>query len=82
MIYGLSSPYLAGAMESYRTGNYGADLEDEDPGIKVCRHCGKVIRRGNTYFEVNEEVYCEDCQDMADDAILEIHRNDYMFEME
>lgn len=79
MIYKSSSPYLAGVIDEYATGHWGEDMWGNEK-LECCA-CHTVIRPGYNYFDIDEEIYCENCSDMADEAILEKVRNKFIFEL-
>lgn len=79
MIYRPNDPYLPGMADDYITG--GADpLRDDVP--ERCCMCGSVIRHGDMYYDVSGRLYCMDCSDAGDSAVLEAEREKYMWEME
>lgn len=45
-----------------------------------CSYCGECIPRGAEFYNVNGEYYCMDCQEIADDAILNNVRDGYITE--
>lgn len=78
MIYNLNSGYMPDLIDSYRTGNYG---EDSYAGHMICSSCSEIISEGERHFEVEGNVYCMNCEDAADEQILDMVRENYIYEM-
>lgn len=72
------SPYMAGMMDNHITG--GTDPYGDDESERCC-NCGRIIREGDEYYDVNGELYCMNCEEHAEDAILAVERVSYIFEM-
>lgn len=78
MIYNLNSGCMPDLIDSYRTGNYGEDFYENH---MKCSNCRETIVQGERYFDVEGRAYCMDCADAADEQILELIREDYIYEM-
>lgn len=72
------NPYIAGMIDDYVTGFNGYD----EPEELFCCGCGRRIKFDEDYYDVNENIYCLECNDLADDAILEKVRSEYIFTRE
>ena len=55
-----SSPDAVATMEIARTGNYGNDASEEKL-FHECDGCGDDIYYGDEYYEIGDEIVCEDC---------------------
>ena len=40
---------------------HGCPNEPDPETVYNCKHCGGDIREGDEYWEIGDEVYCEDC---------------------
>lgn len=79
MKYSMKNPVIPYLIDLYRTGNYGEDFYGEDDrGVRCCE-CGRVIPRGERYFDVNREFFCMDCEETAEQHILDIVKENYIF---
>lgn len=64
------------ALDDWKTGHYG---EDAFTDTFECCNCGCVIPEGNEYFDVDGDIYCVECEDAADEAILDLVKNEYRY---
>lgn len=66
-------PYL---IDRYRTGNYG---EDANMLHIRCSECGREIGQGNSYYALDDSVYCMNCKEYADAHILKSVRDEFIY---
>ena len=58
-------------MKSY---GFFSDLTDHH---LHCSSCGEDIE--SMYYNVDDEIFCPHCSNLADEKILDIHKQDYTF---
>lgn len=80
MLCRLSDPRLAYLAERYATGDYGEELCCGDGGGVVCAECESEIRPFEEYYDVNGVFFCMRCDAAAERRILDLVREDYIFE--
>lgn len=76
MIYRATNPNLSHHIDRYRTGNYGED------GIVMrmrCSHCSGLVRRGDSYYILDDTVYCMNCKEHAEEHILRDVSDSYIY---
>lgn len=76
MIYNFSGAAYRAALDDWKTGRYG---EDDFTDTLECCNCGFVIREGCEYYDVNGDIYCMECESVADEAILGLVREEYRY---
>lgn len=76
MIYGVRNSSLPNYIDRYVTGNYG---EDNEASSLRCFSCGAVIEPGNSYYLLDNTVYCMDCEDEAHRQILNEIADNYIY---
>lgn len=77
MIYKSSSPHIKTIIDLYRTGKYG---DEEYPQKSYCSHCGAIIQRGESCYIVRDNIFCMDCEDVAEELILELYRERFIYD--
>lgn len=75
MIYSISDP----DMKSY-IGGTGDDLYSGDMGAS-CSVCGAEIKSREEFYDVDGTFFCMNCEGHAEKKILDIVRDDFIFEM-
>ena len=78
MIYKPTSPLLRELIDKYKTGCYG---EDATAKSMECSQCGGEISAGNSYFMLDDCVYCMDCRETAHEHILRDVADSYIYEL-
>lgn len=76
MIYRTTDPALLQFIDRYRTGNYG---EDRNVTRMRCSRCSGLIRHGDSYYILDDAVYCMDCREHAEAHILRDVRDSYIY---
>lgn len=76
MIYRATSLDLPHFIDRYRTGNYG---EDAVPTHIRCSNCGALVRRGDSYYILDESTYCMNCREDAEAHILRDVSDSYIY---
>ena len=76
MIYKAGSSSLPNFIDRYVTGNYG---EDNEVSSLRCFACGAVIEPSNSYYLLDNTVYCMDCEDEAHLQIINEIADNYIY---
>lgn len=76
MICSVTSRGFPDFIDAYVTGNYGEDIYKSR---LICGRCGKVINKGDSYYMLDQSVYCMDCSLYAEACILDEVRGNYIY---
>ena len=79
MIYDVNDNRISDLIDSFKTGNYGEDSYRECSScVGRCFNCGCDIYDGDKYYDIDDRLYCNSCEDYAKEEILSIHESDYI----
>ena len=76
MIFRTTSPQLPHYIDKHITGSYGEE------GVVThmrCDRCGGIIKRNDSYYLLDNAVYCMDCCEYADAHIIKDVRENYIY---
>ena len=69
---------IAYMIDRYVSG--GVDPYGDDESERCC-YCGNIIREGEEHYNVDNHLYCMDCEEFARDEAWASIRDRYIFEM-
>lgn len=78
MYYSIGDSRMRYVIDRHRTGDYGETAQEDNI---FCDGCQGKIRSGDNYYVVRDNVFCEFCEDYADDVILGLVRNDFLYQL-
>lgn len=78
MYYSVFDNHLRNFIDCHKTADFGEMAE----GIDIfCDGCRGKIHRGDNYYFIRDNVYCLGCEHEAEEQILGLMRNEFLYQL-